>query len=392
MKIFNLPALDLVLALAPYPLTIMNKTQALVLINRGVDWDDFIFWVKRHGVIGSVMLNMDAVGREQFPSSIFQQMKRLHVQASIHSAKLISALANLNDLFCVSPVNFYSLKGPILSHVLYNSFNLRASFDLDLIVHQQFLQKADEILRQANYVRYEPAFTFSPLQERVFSRYRHHFSYHAPEHQFPIELHWSLAEPYYLSAEISQKWMQRGMTVKVPGLQVKTLSREDFLIYAFVHGAKHRWSSIKHLLDVQAVLDLHEDLDWDQIVAAIHEARLERAVGLGLTLLQLVFEREIPLALRPFCKRTAVLDFLTSFSLRSLASRQRETPDDLRWGLYGLLLKPGPAFFFHYLSKFFFTPADWRTLRLPDVLFPLYFLLHPFLWLWRKLRGIQSKV
>jgi hypothetical protein len=26
---------------------------------------------------------------------------------------------------------------------------------------------------------------------------------------------------------------------------------------------------------------------------------------------------------------------------------------------------------------------DWSLLRLPDVLFPLYFVLRPFLWFWR---------
>ena len=29
------------------------------------------------------------------------------------------------------------------------------------------------------------------------------------------------------------------------------------------------------------------------------------------------------------------------------------------------------------------SPNDWKILHLPDVLFPLYFVLRPFLWFWR---------
>jgi hypothetical protein len=35
------------------------------------------------------------------------------------------------------------------------------------------------------------------------------------------------------------------------------------------------------------------------------------------------------------------------------------------------------------LTSLYTSPRDWSFLRLPDLLFPLYFILRPFLWFWR---------
>ena len=46
-------------------------------------------------------------------------------------------------------------------------------------------------------------------------------------------------------------------------------------------------------------------------------------------------------------------------------------------------LRPELRYKLHCFATSLTSTNDWSTLRLPDVLFPLYFVLRPFLWFWR---------
>jgi hypothetical protein len=47
-------------------------------------------------------------------------------------------------------------------------------------------------------------------------------------------------------------------------------------------------------------------------------------------------------------------------------------------------LHRGPRYKLRCLATGPTSPYDLKILRLPDVLFPLYFVLRPFLWFWRS--------
>ena len=358
---FKNTALDLAISLAPYPLTGNFHARAESCLLHSVDWADFLFWVKRHGLAGMVLANMQVLGEKQFPQDVFQQLKRFQYQASLHNMKLLSALAQLDALFTSSQVQFAPLKGPLFSHLLYDSFNLRVSFDIDLLVSASDFPDADALLRQAGYVCYEPSFVLLPLQARLYAQYRHHYSYRHPEQGIAIELHWSLAEPYYLNADVSAQWLRRAAQTQVPGLSVNTLAYEDLFVYVLLHGAKHRWSSAKHLLDLLAVLRLQCDCDWHLVEESLRATRLERVAAQGLTLLQTLWGFSVPGPLQAFVRPDAASRFLSRFSLELLKWPEVEKREDPRWFIYGLLLKPGLIYQAYYLSKILAVPLIERA-------------------------------
>ncbi|PKN94108.1 MAG: hypothetical protein CVU44_06820 [Chloroflexi bacterium HGW-Chloroflexi-6] len=361
--IFENSALDLAIALAPYPLTGDFLARAEARLSYSVDWTDFLFWVKRHGIGGMVLANMHVLGEKQFPQDVFQQLKRFQYQSGLHNMKLLSELAKLNTLLASNQIRFIPLKGPLFSHLLYNSFNLRASFDLDLLVSAADFPCADALLRQAGYVCYEPSFALTPLQARLYAQYRHHYSYRHPEQGIAVELHWSLAEPYYLSSELSEQWMRRSIQEQVPGLTVSILSYEDMLVYTLVHGAKHRWSSVKLLLDLLAILRLPHEFDWQLVENSLRLTRLGRVAAQGVALLQELWGFDVPEPLNQLARPDAASRFLTRFSLDTLSWPQTEKREDPRWFGYGFLLKPGFAYQAHYISKILTSPLIERAKR-----------------------------
>ena len=359
------PALNLLLSISPYPLTDALRMKIDALLNDSIDWGEFLFWVRRHAVNGVVLANMQAIGQDRFPEFVFQQIKRNQYQAGLHNMALLGLLSQVSALFEGHQIDFSLLKGPLLSQVLYNSYTLRTSVDLDLLVAPCDFNRADAVLQEAQYKLYEPPDGLTPFQARFYPLYRHHYSYRSPGNGIGLELHWSLAEPYYLDTKLSQRWMARGIQAKTTRLEVRTLSSEDYLAYAFMHGAKHRWSSVKFLLDIFAILRQSHNLNWEQVLSSIHEARLERVVAQGMGLLQTLWQVDVPPALQPFLKQEPSTRFLTHFSLEALTWRKTEKRGDLRWFLYGYLLKPTLAYRFHYLSRALFSPF-WPKDSKPD--------------------------
>jgi hypothetical protein len=264
-------------------------------------------------------------------------------------------------LFASHGLEFVTLKGPLLSHLLYDSFSLRLSTDIDLLVSYPDFPRADHLLRQSGYSCFEPSSVLSPSQTRLYAQYRHHYAYRQSDKGISIELHWSLAEPYYLSRQTSQLWMSRARQIRVPGLTVDVLSNEDLLVYVLLHGAKHRWSSARHLLDLLAVLRLPYNFDWQLIEESLRLTRLERVAAQGLALLQALWGFSAPAPLQSFARPDAASRFLSRFSLELLSWPEVEKRKDPRWFMYGLLLKPGLVYQTHYLSKTLAVPLIERV-------------------------------
>jgi hypothetical protein len=356
LAINDSPGLRLALALAPFPLSDELRLRVDFALEQPLNWQEFLFWVRRHGIGGMVLANMQALGENNFPGTIFQQLKRGQQRASLHNMRLLHALSRVAGLFSANNLNFCLLKGPVFSRFLYKSFSLRTSFDLDILVSPDDFSRSDALLRENNYSLYEPGFSLSPIKSHIYAYYRHHYGYRAPQNNISIELHWSLAEPYYLDAAITREALARAISSQIPGLDVKILSREDALVYTFLHGAKHRWSSAKLLLDPLALLRCPEEPDWEKVQALIRQAHLERAAAQGLAILRALWEQATPPALQQFERLGAATRFLADFGLEALTWREPENRRDPRWFLYGFLLKPTLAYQLHYLSKALIAP------------------------------------
>ncbi len=356
MNIAEYPALELVALLSAYPVTEEIRDRIHVALSRPVDWAEFLFWAKRHGVVGILLANAQALGREGFPDQAFSALKQAQHRFTSHAARLLSTLQPLQGLLAGQGLDVVLLKGPVFSLYLYGSFNMRLSYDIDLLVSQSDFPAADALLRQNGYACYEPARPLTPPQSRLHARYRHHYSYRHPQQGIAVELHWSLAEPYFASPQFSSACLRRARTTSLPGLQVKTLTPEDMLVYAFVHGAKHRWASLKYLLDLRGMLRISEGIDWQEVSTSILALGLQRVVAQGLFLLRALWDDSPPEALLPFAQPDPASRFLADFSLELLSWRTAEKRQDPRWFLYGLLLKPSIVYKAHYLSKILALP------------------------------------
>lgn len=174
-------------------------------------------------------------------------------------------------------------------------------------------------------------------------------------------------------------------TLSLSGVALKVFCDEDMLSYLLIHGAKHAWHQLKWLVDIVALLRRDPAPDWEVVAAIMISAGLGRPLAQGMLLVENLFSIPPPPAVLQVVESEQSAPILAGYALQTLL-QPGHNPDPYRLLQYLLGLKKDFRYQWAVLTAEFFCPTDWKTVPLPDTLFPLYFILRPILSVWRKLR------
>src|SRR2546425_2886620 len=288
---------------------------------------------------------------------------------------LTGELLSVLDLFAAQGIPAVPLKGPLLALLAYGNLALRESTDLDILVRRTDVERAKEFLLPGGY---RPDLSVEAGHQGALVASGYHYPLRRDD-GLAVELHWNLAPrefPYPLDAE--EVWA-RLRPVRLGGRTVYTLGSEDLLLFLCAHGGKHCWWRRQWVADVAELIAHEGGLDWDAIVGRARARGAERMLLLGLWLARDLFDTPAP---EPLVARGRA-----DASVRALA-------DDVRARLLAsnpAPLEPWQAHLFHlrvrerwrdrlrYCARVALTPTpgDWAWLRLPDALYPLYYVARP---------------
>ena len=174
----------------------------------------------------------------------------------------------------------------------------------------------------------------------------------------------------------------------IAGTPVKTLPREETVLYLCMHGATHVWLRLFWLCDLAQVLNKNDSVDWTGLMALTTELGVQRPLAQGVVLSNLLLGSRIPDPVRAYAEQDRVMPRLIKAGLHGILMR---LPDPgtrtVRVLMYEKLneinLRRELRYKVSCLATSLTSSNDWNVVRLPDVLFPLYFVLRPFLWFWR---------
>jgi hypothetical protein len=152
------------------------------------------------------------------------------ISAFVWSETLRSTLAEFHrrDL----PV--ISLKGPWLAQRLYGDAALRLYADLDLLVRRSDFARAGELLSGIG---------FSPAERR--DDYAQTWS----RGSIVLELHDDVENPLAFDFGIEAAW-ERAQLAEFGGVPARLLAPSDELRFLCLHGARHRFERLSHVLDL----------------------------------------------------------------------------------------------------------------------------------------------
>ena len=357
---------DLLLAIA----SAQNATSRLRgLVEQPLDWALFERLAETHGLLPMAAAKLGA-DYSLLPVPVVDEMRSICQENARRGLWFASELFSVLDVLSASGIHAVPFKGPTLAAMAQGDLVLRQFCDLDILIAPRDWPRAKQALLAAGF---SAKHALSPREEKAFVESACDFTFHhGPIHNV-LEIHWDIV-PNFFSVRIPMpQLLARATTVELCGRKAPTLSPEDLLLCLAVHGAKHAWSRLCWLSDI-AHLIRNTELDPQTLRRRAERWRIGRIVRIALFLTRWLLGAELPDSLEEWIQRDPEVARAADVLVRNLFSdqkirteswtyfqlfaRQREYPSD-RVRMFALLATTSSL-------------SEWRTVRLPEALFPLY--------------------
>jgi Uncharacterised nucleotidyltransferase len=379
----------------------LQREEFATIVNDGIDWLEFLRLVLYHRMVPIVFPLIENQLAEVLPEGIkdilVQRFKRNRLRALNTSSELLRLL----DLMQKQEIQVINLKGPPLAEQLYGDIANRHCGDIDLLARPDDIARLHQIVSKEGYITQGalPNETFSSARHlRAYLAAQYHTSYFHPARGIRLEIHFSLFKnrhyfPHPTVEDFDNQEIIRA--VKFGKTAIKKLTPADDILYLLAHGANHKWFRLKWLLDIGLLCHV-PDTPWESVVQRAQELQLERTVAQGLMLTHLLLDCPLPAAFEGIKVKASLQQRLTDDALREIQRTKTEIKrtylfPQLRKKPYLMRLKPGLLYKLAHLRMLFYFDANRQVLLLPERLFFLYYILNPFLWLYRKMFKTISK-
>jgi hypothetical protein len=334
-----------------------------------LDWTTFFRLAEHHGVLPLVAPNLIEHGRG-LPADIERSLRSAHDANLRRSLWFTAELARIMQHFDSRQLRAIPYKGPVLAQSVYGDVGLRSFSDLDFLISSADFERAKVTLAE---IGYHPAADLAPAVERFWLRKGNERSFDSDAGKNLVELQWALLPHFYaVDLGVEDLFARAGRTV-AGGSEVSCLSPEDLLLVLCLHAAKHLWTRLIWLVDIEETLRT-QTIDYSLVFSRAHTLGIVRILGVSFWLVRNVFRAELPKPAeemiasdprapvigREFADRLArgvAYDFESTEYFRMIL-KLRERPSDRR----------------RYFGRLVWTPGagDVAAMRLPEGLFPLY--------------------
>jgi hypothetical protein len=330
---------------------------------------------------------MQALPTGGVPAPVLDRLKEVCRANTIRCLFLTAELIRIFDLFHSRGIQAIAYKGPALAMQAYGDMTLRQFEDIDIIVRQSDLPKANEVMLGLGY---RPRFDWIVSSGVPSSIIPGEYNYRDEKRRIMVELHTELTLRHFPKVPDLEDFSNRLTFVKLNDREIPTFSVEDTLIVLSLHGTKDFWERLSWIADISELIQRYPNLDWSVTIDRAKVLRAERmlhvALLLATNLTETPFAEEIQRRLRS--DRTAndlASEVWTGLMRQNYGSlnakgrfnfRRRMLPGTDGWR-YAVRLSVVPA------------EEDYEMIRLPGILSPLYIALRP-LRLLRKY-GLNSR-
>lgn len=348
------------------------------LLGRRPDWDKLLALASRHGVMPLLYRSIGQVDKRAVPQEWMAKLRAMYMQNAARNIRMNMELLRILDALKEADIKAVPLKGPVLAQTVYGDVALRQFSDLDILVAPDNLEKALDVLR-ANRCRCIE--DLSIKEKSAFLRMMHHYHLFSERTGTNIELHWKSSPTVYgLQLDVTLI-LTRAKQESILGKEISNISEEDQLALLCLHGVKHTWQKLSWVCDVAASL-VKDKMNLQQMLETAHHNKDERVLLLGFSLVRDLLCIDIP---EGISKRIDGNKSLQHFNKIIINNYVFEKTDK---SAFQSALGEEFAFINIYDSlsdriKFFLrlvlSPVneDFTAVRLPDALFPLYYLIRP---------------
>ena len=227
------------------------------LATQDVDWQAFLQLVASHGVRPLLYETLHGSCWEALPEWVRHELAHFYSANSAKNRFLTCELLRILQLFEDENILAVPFKGPVLAAVLYGNLALREFVDLDILVREQDIPKARQILANHGYQSNVKSANITPdaSNDELYS----------PSTGTVVELHWQFSPRRFISVLPAQQVWKNVESIEILGRQVWSFSSQDTFLFLAAHGAKHSWSALKWLCDLAEFIRSNPELDWPRL-------------------------------------------------------------------------------------------------------------------------------
>ncbi|WP_249869444.1 nucleotidyltransferase domain-containing protein [Oceanobacillus saliphilus] len=351
---------------------------------KAINWGDFIDLSQHHRVYPVLYSKLKGLGEDVIPSYVIQHISQLYKRNTFQMLQLSGVMEQVSRLFSNMHIPVIFLKGPMLAHDLYGDISLRTSSDLDFIIPMKQLSKAEALLLEQGYQKDD--YIETVLGDWTWRH--HHVTYIHPQTNIKLEIHWRLNPGPAREPSFKALWERKRIS-DLTSFPVYLLAKEDLFLFLTSHGARHGWSRLRWLVDIQQLIK--QDIDWDRVYKLLKKFHYQRVGGQAIILAADVLHVKLnrKMKLLAFTRYSKKLAQQAVFYLeRKINLHTDPVPEAIsRYHKRYLFALMGYRQKFFFIMSFLYPyPEDQQTLPLPKAFHFLYFPLRPFLWAWRKTR------
>jgi len=347
-----------------------------------IDWDYFLKLAIHHRIYPLVYLKLKKAASNLIPPHILQSLQAEYKKNTYQMLHLSGEMEQLSRLFTTNQIHSLFLKGPVIANDLYGDISMRTSKDLDILIAETDLAKAEKALLKAGYQKEEES---TVLNERKWRH--HHIVYFNPNKKIQIEIHWALHPRPMKEPKFEELWKRKQMST-LTNYPVAFLGKEDLFLYLIAHGARHGWFRLRWLKDIDQMF--RHEICYKRLNYFIKKYHYQHLVGQALLLASSLLNSSINPNFNHFLqnKRSLELAQKSIFYIREIREIHGGISDEvlIYHKKYLSSLKSMRQKIFSIIIYFYPNSLDEATLALPKKLYFLYFPLRPFLWTWRKFR------
>ena len=364
-----------ILFLSAHPVDVVNTTLCKSDLD-DIDWQELLVIARQQGMVALLYGHLQKMEfLEKLPDYAKKALYRSFVLNVARNEHLEKLLFGVLDTVRAMQLNIIPIKGIVLAKEIYGDTAWRTMEDLDFIVHPSDVLAVREKLLVSGFTD-NINLRVSDLQEYVNAGWD--FSFTHIESGMIIEIGSGISPRYMGFNILGSELLSNQQDLTLSGKSVKTLSPESQLLLLCIHGTKHHWNRIIWLSDLGALLYAHPDVDFMLVEKLARDMGIWRMVIVSLRLVSLLLNISMP----PIIEKELTEDHQAEKLASWLAFRisKNDTLTSWQYRLFYIMTLDRFRDRVRYLLDLTFSPTfnDWKVIRLPYYLRPLYYVIRPF--------------
>ena len=343
------------------------------LLREPVRWKSLFDLAERHGAQPLLYQALSTVDDAVPP----EQLRTLQqaFQSNLHKALFLSReLIRILDCLSAAGLEVIPYKGLAVAEVLYGDIALRQAGDIDLLIRPRDLPR---IIEEVGELGYKPNWSLTETEQRAYLQSGYECAFDGTAGPNLLEVQWAIHPRFYAIDFDMNGLFDRAENVTVAGRPMKTPSHADLLLVLSAHAAKHVYGRIVWLRDIAQLMNL-PNLDWNWVGSQAKALGIVRILRVTMLLAHRLLDAAIPaasLAALPANEGSSALEAKLTAEIEShITSETTYNVESFAYFRLMMSLRERQADRLRFLQRLLLTPGpgEWKSIRLPRPLFPLY--------------------